>query len=243
MKFAQEKATLMFELVEAGYSKVSEYTKYFETYPNLIGPKGDLKDVQRPWVLEKTNELVPIGRVIDLGGAACELAGVLMLTHDVTVVDPYDGSGNGPRNPEPFRRKYPLLKIVQGSLDSQTSLRDFDAVVSTSVVEHIPVERHRETVGGIAAALRIGGYSIHAIDVTVQAVNDFLIHTQQIAESFVRAHGVVFDIAEIRDKILADVDSYFLSPLMYQQWRKDRPFNSYPWRKVASFNVVLKKVR
>jgi hypothetical protein len=233
----------LFELVEAGYSKVSEYTRYFEQYPALIGPKGDLKDVQRPWALEKVRELVaPSGQIIDLGGSACELASILAESHQVTVVDPYDGSGNGPRNPEPYRKKYPKVRIVQAFLNSETDLRDFEAVVSTSVIEHIPVPQHKGTVDGIAAALRIGGYSIHAIDVTVQAINGFLLGSQKVAESFVRSHGVEFDVAEMRDRILADVDSYFLSPLMYQQWRKGRPFDSYPWRKVATLNVVLRKV-
>ena len=75
----------MFELVDVGYSRVSDYTRYFDRYPTLMYPKGDLKDVQRPWALEKTAELVkPTGLVVDLGGAGCQLARELMKTHRVT---------------------------------------------------------------------------------------------------------------------------------------------------------------
>ena len=49
----EEKATLMFEMVEAGYSKGSEYSWYFEAYPNLAGTMGDLKGVRRPSVSQK----------------------------------------------------------------------------------------------------------------------------------------------------------------------------------------------
>ena len=232
----------MFELVEVGYSRVSDYTRYFDRYPTLMYPKGDLKDVQRPWALEKTRELVqPNGLVVDLGGGGCQLASELMKTHQVTVVDPFDGSGGGLRDPKPFRQKYPGLTIVQGKLDSESNLTGFDAVITTSVVEHIPPAHHRDTVEGIRRALRVGGYSIHAVDVTIQAVKDFLLSMQQVAESFVRAHGVDYDIAPLRDKALADVETYFLSPLTYQLWRNGRPFDTYPWRKVISFNVVLRR--
>jgi hypothetical protein len=233
----------MFELVDVGYSRVSDYTRYFDRYPSLMHPKGDLKDVQRPWALEATLGLVkPGGQVIDLGGAGCQLASALMETHQVTVVDPYDGSGNGLRDPKPFRKKYPKIRIVQGVLNPDTSLAGFDAVISTSVVEHIAIARHRETVEGIRKALRVGGYSVHAVDVTLDAVNGYLLGTQRTAESFVRAHGVEFDIGPSREKALADVETYFLSPLTYQLWRNGRPSAIYPWRKVISFNVVLRKL-
>ena len=68
-----------YRLVYLGYSTVRDYTRYYEQYPDLLGPKGDLKDVQRPWVLEMVREHVPKGaQVIDMGGGYCHLASCLM---------------------------------------------------------------------------------------------------------------------------------------------------------------------
>ena len=42
--------------------------------------------------------------------------------------------------------------------------------------------------------------------------------------------------------MIADHETYFLSPLMYQQWRKDRTYDAYPWRQVGTLNFILEKV-
>ena len=61
-----------------------------------------------------------------------------------------------------------------------------DAVISASVVEHIDPAYHRETVAGIHDSLVVGGYSIHAIDVTRRGVNGFLEKTIEICESWLK---------------------------------------------------------
>ncbi len=231
----------MFESISIEYPRVSDYVRYTETYPELMG--SSLKEVQRAWVFDKLCDLLPDrSRVIDLGGSSCELADYMSSRYQMTVVDPYDGSGNGPKTPEHVRRKFPHLNIIQGFLDSDTTLSGYDAVVSSSVVEHIPVEAHASTVAGIYKALKPGGFSIHSIDLTVRGVNGFMERFGALIESFVSTHRCWIDIDALRREMLADVETYYLSPAMYNQWRKGRPFKNYPWRQVSSVNFVARKL-
>jgi len=231
---------MRFHLTTLGYPKVSEHTEYLTLYPDLMGQS--LKEMQRAWVCDFLCKNLPAkSKVLDLGGSACELADALSKSpkaFDVTVIDPYDGSGNGPSTPEPFKRKYPHINIVRGFLNEETNLSGYAAVISSSVIEHIPVTEHRSTVAGIKKVLAPHGYSVHAIDFTVRGVDGFLEQTADGISNFASEHGVSINIAEIRQQLLNDVDTYYLSPAMYQQWRGKRTFKQYPWRQVSSINFV-----
>lgn len=232
----------MFELINVTYARVPDYVRYLEKYPGSLGEYGDLKDVQRPWVRETVEQLMPTGgSLLDMGGSRCELASDLMIDYDVTVVDPYDGSGNGPTNPEYYRKKFPRLNIVKGLVSPSTPYPGHDAVISTSVVEHIDPIYHQRTVEGIYESLKPGGYSIHAIDVSCKGVNGFLEKTIDICQSWIEVHGVSYPLRTLVDEMLTSVDTYFLPVTMYVRWKKDRPYNAYPWRKVGSVQVVLQK--
>ena len=234
----------MFEILEVSFPKVKDYVGYCDKYPKLVTDFGDLKDVQRPWAVAEIYRRMPRGaKVLDLGGAVCEVASHLMDDFETTVVDPYDGSGGGPKWAAPYREKYPKLNILQAFLTEETPVPNQDAVLSTSVVEHIPVEKHQETVLGIAKSLKPGGLSVHAIDVTCRGVNGFLEMTQGVAQNWVRAHGIAdFDIEPVVNEMLDTVDTYMLPATAYQKWRGARTYDEYPWRKVSSLQVVLKRL-
>ncbi len=118
----------MFEIKQLNYACIPDYIRYCDAYPGLIGRDGDLKDVQRPWATEIPGQLLPAdSKILDLGGSRCELARELTASHHVMFVDPYDGSGNGPTDPDTYRKKYPKLTISQGLLNGATELRMFDA--------------------------------------------------------------------------------------------------------------------
>lgn len=199
----------MFEFIEVTYPTVSRYTSYFDSCPELLG--SALKEVQRGWVFDTCRCLLrPGAKILDLGGSACELANYMSEWFDMWVIDPYDGSGNGPRSPKSLRQKFPNLHIIQGFLTDKIDLSGFDAVLSTSVVEHIDTEAYSSTVAGIAHVLKPGGYSIHAIDHTVRGVNGFLEYTGKRLEDFARLHGGEINIEQLRRKMLDDPDTYFL---------------------------------
>lgn len=231
-----------FELVSVGYSTVPDYLRYRQAYPWLIGEKGDLKDVQRPWALEKVVELLPKGaRVVDLGGSRGELAGALSAHAKVTVVDPYDGSGGGPTNADPYRRKFPQVTFLAEHLTTETKLPKQQAVVSTSVVEHIAPKFHANTVAAIDEVLDVGGYSIHAVDLTCRGKNGFMEGQIDLSQSWADAHSPGIDVKKLASTMLDDVECYFLPVIMYIQWMKSSKYDAYPWRNVGSLNVVFRK--
>lgn len=222
------------------YPRMSDHTRYMALCPQLMG--SSLKEVQRAWVFDQLHQrLAPGAKVIDLGGSACELADVLSARFEMTVVDPHDGSGNGPKNPDAYRKRFPKLNIVQGFVGPQIELRDYDAVVSTGVIEHIADAAYPDTVAGIEKVLKPGGFSIHAIDFTVRGVRGFMERTGASVALFAQSHGHDLDVAHKRREMLDDVETYFLSAAMYLQWRKSRSWDEYPWRQVSSINVIVQR--
>jgi hypothetical protein len=233
----------MFELVALEYTTVREYVRYCDDYPTLVTGKADLKDAQRPWVLEAVKRYVPGGgKVLDLGGSRCELAGAMAADYDIAVIDPYDGRDGGPASADLYRKRHPDVTIIEGLLGPDSDLPKQEAVVSTSVIEHIPPSGHDELVRAISDVLKPGGVSIHAVDLTCRAVDGFLESQQALCQSWVDAHGVEADISALVDRMVADVETFWLPVTMYQQWRKERPFDDYPWRHVGTMNLIARKV-
>jgi len=232
------------DLVSLEWPTVRDYVRYVESYPELLGPHGDVKDVQRPWALEQIRRLVPVGaKVIDMGGASCELASQLMDDYEVTVVDPYDGTGNGPKSFSPYKARFPRLSFVAAALDETIELpRVFDAVVSTSVLEHIPSELIGTTLRGIDRVLKPGGFSIHAIDFTVRGEGGGIKErTDAVLSAVFRYYGLPLSPEGLAEELLSEVDTYYLSPQMYLRWKKARKFEEYPWRQVSSLNLTLRR--
>ncbi len=233
-----------YELVSLDYSTVRDYTRYWEEHSDLIGERGALKDVQRPWVLETVDDLIPGGSfVADMGGAACDLASCLAQNYRVTVVDPYDGRGNGPTRVEVMKKRHPTINFIIDTLNPDTDIdQEYHAVVSTSVIEHIPVPHVGDAVEGIDRALISGGYSIHAIDFSVRGNGRIMVNNKHCLEAFVSAYGLDPGVVEeLRNRMIEDCETYYLSAPMYQQWRRKRDYDEYPWRQVGTLNIVLKK--
>src|SRR5712664_1915654 len=83
---------------ELSYGTVRDYCDSADFFPQLDRHQKDLKTVERPWAVKAIlNRVPPGGRLLEIGSgeplAAATLAG---LGYDVTVCDPFDGSGNGP---------------------------------------------------------------------------------------------------------------------------------------------------
>ena len=130
---------------------------------------GDLKNVQRPWIIKAIIASVPFGgKLIEIGAGEPIVASYLHhLGYDVTIIDPYDGTGNGPVEYAYFRKHYPHLKIIKNYFEEGINTLDggsYDCVYSISVLEHIPREKIKEIFYGIRKMLKAGGVSIHCID-------------------------------------------------------------------------------
>ena len=101
----------------------------------------------------------------------------------VSVCDPYDGSGHGPTEYDHYRKMYPKVKIIRSVFDQSVAepLRGtLDAVYSISVLEHVPAADLEKLYAGIEIALKPGGLSLHCADAVVQG-NGADFHAEQMA--------------------------------------------------------------
>lgn len=229
-----------FPLQAASYGTVRDFTDSLEAMPGLAGANFDMKDLQRCWMLKAILGNVPVGsRLLEIGAGEPLVAGALSrIGYDVTVVDAYDGSGNGPREFETFRTAYPDLTFVREHFPPQTPVGDdFAAIYSISVLEHVPLdvidsvmERSRELLA------KQQGVSIHAVDHVLAGwgAEEHLEKLRRIAAGM----GVSDDqldatLAELKD----DPETYFVSAEAHNRWRGALPYDQYPMRRIVSVNL------
>ena len=134
----------------------------------LARTNGDMKDLQRCWVVKAILGSVEHGaHLIEIGAGEPLVADLLTkLGHFVTVVDPYDGSSQGPREFEEFRSAHPDVELHPGALSAERrpAGRRRLRFLGLRPGAHRS-RRHRPGVIGAAPKLVApGGCSIHAID-------------------------------------------------------------------------------
>src|ERR1043166_1088340 len=124
------------------YATVRDYCESLEELPQVTAMDGDLKNVQRPWAAKTIMaQVLPPARLLEIGGGEPIVSGFLAeLGYDVTLVDPYDGFGNGPTDYERYVQQFPHVKIVREYFRpglAGLSAKSFDAIFSISVLEHL----------------------------------------------------------------------------------------------------------
>ena len=114
-----------------------------------------MKDLQRCWSQGGARQRRPGARILEIGAGEPLVAGLLSrLGYEVTVVDPYDGSDNGPRELREFRRLYPDLEFVRDHFPPEAGLEPrFAAIYSVSVLEHVPLDAIDAVIGSDATEL------------------------------------------------------------------------------------------
>src|SRR5262249_58399910 len=100
------------------YATVRDFADSLDHLHRLATTQGDLKDVQRPWALKTILSRVPPGsRLLEIGAGQPYVADILAsLGYEVWLVDPYDGSGNGPVGFERYRLRRPARPTYHTSL-------------------------------------------------------------------------------------------------------------------------------
>lgn len=230
-----------FEVPPISYGTVRDFADSTENMPGLAGANFDMKDMQRCWMVKAIVGNVPRGaRILEIGAGEPLVAGVLSrLGYEPTVVDPYDGSGNGPREYEEFKQAYPDVRFVREQFPPRQEVGGgFAAVYSISVLEHVPLE----AIDGLIAAAREliapqNGLSIHAVD-HVLAGWGADSHLEKL-ERIVAASGLPAErLAAAIAQLEVDPETYFVSAEAHNRWRGGLDYDSYSMRRIVSVNLL-----
>jgi len=230
-----------FEVPPISYGTVRDFADSTENMPGLAGANFDMKDMQRCWMVKAIVGNVPRGaRILEIGAGEPLVAGVLArLGYEPTVVDPYDGSGNGPREYEAFKQAYPDVRFIREQFPPREDPGDgFAAVYSISVLEHVPLE----AIDGLIAAAREliapqDGLSIHAVD-HVLAGWGADSHLEKL-ERIVAASGLPAEqLAAAIARLEVDPETYFVSAEAHNRWRGGLDYDSYAMRRIVSVNLL-----
>jgi uncharacterized UPF0146 family protein len=229
-----------FPLPPASYGTVRDFADSVDNMPGLAGANFDMKDLQRCWMIKAVLGNVPRDtRLLEIGAGEPLVAGALSrLGYDVTVVDPYDGSGNGPREFESFRSAYPDLKFVREQFPPRSEVgADFACIYSISVLEHVPLEAIDSVMDGAKALLAAsGGCQIHAVDHVLAGwgAEEHLEKLQRIAAGMGVAEP---DLKAAIADLTGDPETYFVSAEAHNRWRGALPYDQYAMRRIVSVNL------
>ncbi|MFL6528064.1 MAG: class I SAM-dependent methyltransferase [Chthoniobacterales bacterium] len=236
-------------VAETSYATVRDFCDSADRLPQITRHDGDLKNVQRPWAVKAIlRSIPPPARLLEIGGGEPIVSDLLhQLGYDVTLVDPYDGSGNGPTEYEAYCKAFPNVRIIRDyfrpSLPSLIGEK-FGAIFSISVLEHFSDEPMNSCFLAIGEFLRPGGVSAHCFDFIVQGLGDVydLANAQQILErQAALVHKPPPDFHILLTQLRQDVETFFLSPQGHHLWRTGRPYAEFPFRKVVSLQTIALK--
>jgi SAM-dependent methyltransferase len=235
-----------FEVKDLSYATAEDYCDSFDHLRPLATASLDLKDVQRPWMLKAILGTVPRGgKILEIGAGEPWVADILQrLGYEVWIVDPYDGSGNGPDTYDLFTAQCPNVRFIRDQFSdrlSQVADQSFDCIHSISVLEHVGRAGLMQVAGGIRKFLKPGGAGLHAID-HVHRGNGAEAHLTNL-----RLMAQLFDFSPADlDKLLQlaglDTETYFLSVESHNRWRGATPYRDFPMRVCISVQM-LSRVR
>ena len=230
-----------YKIQEESYSTVRDFCDSLENLEEFCKLNGDLKNVQRPWMIKAIiSKIKKGGKILEIGAGEPTVANLLSsLGYDVTVIDPYDGNGNGPKEYEYFRNKYPNLKIIRKYLDDnieELATDSFDCVYSISVLEHVDADKIKNVFKGIRKYLKKGGYTIHNID-HVLLGNGKEAHYENLKSIF-RELKIENKLDSLLQELKDDVETYFLSAEGHIFWKGNATkYEDFPFRRVVSINI------
>lgn len=238
------KRYLNYQVEPVGYATVRDYCDSMDNLRPLTAINFDLKDPQRPWMLKAIIGTVQRGgKLLEIGAGEPYVASILSkLGYDVLVIDPYDGSGNGPQEFEAIKDHYPEISFIRNNFSD--NLNDFepssfDCIYSISVLEHIPTLQLNHVFAGIEHFIKPGGYGFHAIDYVLKGNGDefHFTHLRSMVEKM-RITTLEFD--NILKKLAEDVETYYLSAYGHNLWRGNVPYDGFPMRKCVSIHTCTK---
>jgi|SRR5271157_386409 len=228
-----------------GYGTVQDFCDSYDHLQALATETGDLKDCQRPWTFKAILGTVPYGgRLLEIGAGEPIVAELLScLGYDVSVVEPYEGSGRGLLEYERFRKQYPEIHILRRWFTEDIDAfepRTFDCIYSISVLEHIPTPELTGVFKAIDRLLKPDGRSIHALDYVVSgATSDW--HKTHAAR-VVALSGFSQEKFEALDgRLERDPEAYYPPAKSYNTECGPRPSSKFPMPAVAGLQICTRR--
>jgi hypothetical protein len=229
-----------FTVEPLSYGTVRDLADSRDNFGGLARASGDMKDLQRCWMVKAVLGSVERGgQLVEIGAGEPLVAGLLSrLGYELTVVDPYDGSGNGPLEFDRFQGAYPEVNFVRERFPPPQGLpTEVACVYSISVLEHVPLEQIGTVIDASLDALAPGGSTIHAVD-HVLAGRGAEAHLERLDQIVRRSALAVEDLRRTLDELRDDPDAYFVSPESHERWRGAIRYDEYPMRRIASIGVL-----
>jgi len=230
-----------FKAPRLSYATVRDYCDSMDHLATLTTINRDMKDVQRPWVFKAILGTVKRGaRLLEIGAGEPFVADLLSrLGYEVLIVDPYDGSGNGPRAFKAFTAAYPHIRFIRDYFTDDLQGIDpgsFDGIYSISVLEHIPTSEIGKVFAATRRFLKTGGYSVHAID-HVHKGNGDKYHLEGLRMVIEEMGIPVMKLEELLRCLDDDPEAYFLSAFGHNLWRGDIAYDKFPMRRCVSIHT------
>jgi hypothetical protein len=229
-----------FEVPALGYGTVRDFADSTEHIPGLAGANFDMKDMQRCWTVKAIVGTIPKGaKLCEIGAGEPLVAGLLSrLGYDVTVVDPYDGSGNGPKEYEQFKAAYPDVRFIREQFPPAEDLgEDWGCVYSISVLEHVPMEALDAVIAGARKMIKgADGRSIHAVDHVLAGWGSDS-HLEGLRKIVELSGLPLADLDQTIDQLRDDPETYFVSAESHNRWRGGLPYDSYAMRRIVSVHI------
>lgn len=240
---------------DLSYATVGDFCDSADHLAGIMRFDGDMKDVQRTWAVKAVLGKLPRGsKLLEIGAGEPIVADALrQLGYPVTIMDPYDGSGNGPRTYQVYVEKYPKVKIIKALFQDNNPMlaeKSFDGIYSVSVLEHVPNPQLDQLFDGIKKYLRLGGFSIHCIDHVLSGptadghdahFRRVLLRHAELQEPQPDEAALQRQIQEYYQKMSSDVETYYHSAQGHNLWRGGRPYAEVPFRRIISTQAVAEK--
>ncbi len=238
------------------YATVRDYCDSADHFPKLATFQNDLKDVQRPWTVKAIlSSIKAPARLIEIGsGEPLSASALADLGYEVSVCDPFDGSGRGPTEFAYFRSIYRNVNYIRSYFDPEVA-RQFennplDVVFSISVLEHVPEPALLQLFEAALLALRPGGFSIHCADIVIEGqATDFhiaqlkriLTLQENLAGTHLSSSDIDSQVHDILRRAKDDLETFYLSAHGHNQWRGKLAYAEFSFRKVISVQSIVQK--
>lgn len=220
------------------YGTVRDLADSADNMPKLAIKNLDLEDLQRCWTVKAILGNVPRGsRIVEIHAGRPFVADMLSrLGYEVTVIDPYDAGGNGPRDFKDYEETYPSVHFVRDTFPPNEPLRDIAAVYSISVLHQLPPEQAELIVRRGHELVSDGGCSIHTVEHVLAgwAAEE---HREKLKGIVDALHISSAELDERLAEMREDPETFFVSAETHNRRRGDVPYDRYPMRRIGSVNL------